>query len=198
MDTSFIGSVFLFAGNFAPRYWSLCSGQLLAINQNQALFSILGTTYGGNGQTTFALPDLRGRVPVGTGQGSGLNNVVLGEGGGAPSLVLTTSNLPTHTHVPTVTAGTGTSPSATLNAVSEVGNTATPLGNYLAANKAITHAGYRASGTSVELDADSIKITPLPTVTVGSTGSSTAINLMQPYIGLTYIIALNGIYPSRD
>ena len=198
MDSSFIGSVFLFAGNFAPRYWALCSGQLLAIQQNQALFSILGTTYGGNGTTTFALPDLRGRGPVGIGAGPGLDDLVLGERGGAASRVLTTSNLPTHTHVPTVTAGTGASPSATLNAVSEIGNTATPSGNYLAANKAVTHAGYRASGTSVELDADSIKITPLPTVTVGSTGSSTPINLMQPHLGLTYIIALSGIFPSRN
>jgi microcystin-dependent protein len=198
MDSSFIGSVFLFAGNFAPRYWALCSGQLLPINQNQALFSILGTTYGGNGQTTFALPNLKGRVAIGPGQGYGLDDVVLGEMGGANSLVLTTSNLPAHTHVPTVTAGTGASPSATLNAVSEVGNTTTPSGNYLAANKAITNAGYNASGTSVELDAESIKITPLPTVTVGSIGSSTAINLMQPYLGLTYIIALQGIFPSRD
>ena len=194
---SFIGSVFLFAGNFAPRYWAFCSGQLLPINQNQALFALLGTNYGGNGTTTFALPDLRGRVPVGTDQGPSLNNVVLGEIGGAHSLVLTTSNLPAHTHAPTVTASAGSSPSATLNAVSEVGNTTTPSGNYLATNKAITNASYNASGTSVELDADTIKITPLPTVTVGSTGSSTAINLMQPYIGLYYIIALQGIFPSR-
>ena len=198
MYESFMGSVFLFAGNFAIKNWALCSGQLLPINQNQALFSILGTTYGGNGINTFALPDLRGRIPVGPGQGSGLDIVDLGEMGGAPSLVLTTSNMPAHTHVPTVTAGTGGSPSATLNAVSEIGNTTTPSGNYLAANKAITNAGYNASGTSVELNAESIKITPLPTVTVGSTGSSIAINLMQPYIGLTYIIALQGLYPSRS
>lgn len=197
MTESYIGSIMLFSGNYAIKYWAICAGQLLPINANQALFSILGTTYGGNGITTFALPDLRGRVPVGIGQGPGLNNVDLGESGGINSLTLSTGNLPTHTHVPTVTAGTGTNPSATLNAVSEAGTTMTPGGNYLSANRAIANAGYHSSGTSVTLHADSIKITA-PSVTLSTTGSSTPINLMQPYIGLNYIIALYGIYPSRD
>lgn len=198
MTDSFIGSILLFSGNFPIKYWAFCSGQLLPINQNQALFSILGTTYGGNGTTNFALPDLRGRVPVGTGQGPGLDNVDLGERGGSNSITLSTGNLPTHTHVPTVTAGTGVKPTATLNAVSEPGNTMAPGGNYLSANRSIANAGYHSSGTSVTLHADSIKITPDATVTLSTTGSSTPINLMQPYIGLNYIIALTGIFPSRD
>lgn len=94
----FIGQIMLFAGNFAPRGWALCNGQLLPIAQNTALFSILGTTYGGNGQTTFALPDLRGRAPIHWGQGPGLNPYTLGEQGGAESVTLTTANLPPHTH----------------------------------------------------------------------------------------------------
>src|SRR5262245_42833413 len=95
---SFIGSIILFAGNFAPRGWAFCQGQILSIAQNTALFSILGTTYGGNGQTTFALPDLRGRVPIGTGQGPGLSNIDLGEQSGSENVTLLASNMPPHTH----------------------------------------------------------------------------------------------------
>src|SRR5687767_4324920 len=94
----FIGIVKIFAGNFAPRGWMFCQGQLLSIAQNTALFSILGTTYGGNGQTTFALPDLRGRVPVGVGQGPGLPSMSLGEMSGATSATMTIQNMPAHTH----------------------------------------------------------------------------------------------------
>src|SRR5689334_10336146 len=95
----FIGSIVLFAGNFEPRGWAFCQGQLLSIAQNTALFSILGTTYGGNGQTTFALPDLRGRAPVGQGQGPGLPLVQLGQQGGANTVTLTVPNLPAHNHL---------------------------------------------------------------------------------------------------
>jgi len=95
---AFIGSILLFAGNFAPRGWAFCQGQLLSIQQNTALFSILGTTYGGNGQTTFGLPDLRGRAPIGPGQGPGLPSVELGEMAGTPQVQLLITNLPMHTH----------------------------------------------------------------------------------------------------
>src|SRR5213083_190033 len=97
-----LGCIFMFAGNFAPRGYALCQGQLLSIAQNTALFSILGTTYGGNGQTTFGLPDLRGRAPVGQGQAPGLNNVQLGESGGIQSASLTINNMPAHNHAVTV------------------------------------------------------------------------------------------------
>src|SRR5260221_6913469 len=98
MANPLIGEIRLFAGNLNPRGWALCQGQLLAINQNQALFSILGTTYGGNGQTTFALPDLRGRLAIGFGQGAGLSNYVLGQVGGAETATLNVAQLPAHTH----------------------------------------------------------------------------------------------------
>src|SRR5437879_11862971 len=98
MSTPLLGSIIMFAGNFAPRGWALCNGQILPIAQNTALFSILGTTYGGNGQTTFALPDLRGRVPVGSGQGPGLSNYDLGQQGGSESETLTVNQMPEHTH----------------------------------------------------------------------------------------------------
>src|SRR4051794_30340022 len=98
MATPFIGQISLFGGNFAPRGWAFCNGQLLAVSQNTALFSILGTTYGGNGQTTFALPDLRGRVPVHFGQGPGLSPYQLGEVGGTETTTLNVNQLPPHTH----------------------------------------------------------------------------------------------------
>src|SRR3954466_14327922 len=110
MATPFIGQITLFAGNFAPRGWAFCNGQLLAISQNTALFSILGTTYGGNGQTTFGLPDLRGRAAMHWGQGNGLTNVVPGEMGGSETLTLLQTQLPQHTHtLQSITGGTGAS-----------------------------------------------------------------------------------------
>src|SRR5579872_1398054 len=98
MDQPFIGAIVLFCGNFAPAGWALCNGQLLSISQWTALFSILGTTYGGNGQTTFGLPDLRGRVPIHPGQGPGLSNYVLGQAGGVETVTLAIQNLPAHNH----------------------------------------------------------------------------------------------------
>src|SRR3954470_22596670 len=110
----FIGQIILFAGNFAPKGWAFCSGQLLSIAQNSALFSLLGTTYGGNGQTTFALPDLRSRVPIHAGQGPGLTNYVQGEQTGVENVTLTTPQLPAHTHA--------------VNGVASGGNQASPAG----------------------------------------------------------------------
>jgi len=101
----FLGQIMLFAGNFAPRGWALCNGQILSIAQNTALFSLLGTTYGGNGQTTFALPDLRGRVPNHAGQGPGLSNYVQGQVGGEESVTLNTNQIPPHTHTQPATNG---------------------------------------------------------------------------------------------
>jgi microcystin-dependent protein len=105
MSEPFLGSIVLFAGNFAPRGWAFCDGQLLPIAQNQALFSLLGTTYGGNGQTTFALPDLRGRAPVHEGQGPGLQNYALGESAGEETVTLSAAQLPPHTHSQPATNG---------------------------------------------------------------------------------------------
>ena len=105
MSEPFIGSIILFGGNFAPRNWAFCNGQLLAISQNTALFSLLGTTYGGNGQTTFALPDLRGRAPIHFGQGPGLTNYDLGQVGGEETVTLTQAQLPPHTHTQPTTNG---------------------------------------------------------------------------------------------
>src|SRR5262247_1390063 len=110
MANPFLGEIKMCAFDFPPRSWALCNGQVLPINQNQALFSILGTTYGGNGQTTFALPDLRGRAPIGSGQGPGLSNVDLGEMSGSQTVTLLVTNMPPHAHAYTPAASqTGSS-----------------------------------------------------------------------------------------
>ena len=119
MSEAFIGEIRMFAGNFPPRGWQFCQGQLLSIAQNTALFSILGTTYGGNGQTTFALPDLRGRYPMQPGQGPGLSPRTLGEQGGSETVTLISNQMPAHTHSHTASGAQGdqVTPEGNFNAV---------------------------------------------------------------------------------
>ena len=170
---SFIATIILFAGNFAPRGWAFCQGQILSIAQNTALFSLLGTTYGGNGQTTFALPDLRGRVPIHPGQGPGLASFSLGEVGGTATTTLLTTNMPSHNH--------------SFVAVSEAGDLSAPAGAFLA-NSGALDKEYKISGTQV----------PMNVAAVGLTGGSQPFNSMQPYLALNYIICMEGIFPSRN
>jgi microcystin-dependent protein len=195
---NYIGIIMSFGFNFDPQGWALCQGQLLSIDENTALFVIIGTTYGGDGQTTFALPDLRGRVAVGVGQGSGLNYISLGEQAGTQAVTLTSMNLPIHTHTATVAQGTDV---PKLNAVSETGNMMTPTGNYLAARRSATNARYNANGTPVALQAGTISdITgaiPLPSVTLGAVGGSQSFSIMKPYLGINYSIAIEGVFPSQ-
>jgi microcystin-dependent protein len=186
-----IGEIRLFAGTFAPRNWAFCAGQLMSISQNTALFSILGTTYGGNGQTTFALPDLRSRCPVGTGQGPGLTNITLGEVSGTETVTLLTTQMPAHTHTATATV--------TPKAVNAPGASDDPTGKYVAsvvdatANKlASFHDG--TGQTPVNLNAAS----STATVTIGIAGNSQPVPIRNPYLGMNYIICLFGIFPSRN
>jgi len=172
MSTPFLGEIRNFGFNFAPRGWAQCNGQLLAISTNTALFSLLGTTYGGNGTTNFALPDLRGRVPVGMGTGPGLTNRVQGGAAGAETASLLTTNLPAHSHA--------------LNAKAGIGNQAAPSNHLLAASDQ-RNSQYTSAGADAVMAATSI----------GSTGSGTPIDIMPPYLGTNYCIALEGIYPSR-
>jgi microcystin-dependent protein len=175
----YIGQLIMFAGTFAPRNWAFCAGQLLSISQNTALFSILGTTYGGNGQTTFALPDLRGRVPVGVGQGPGLPNVSLGEVAGQPTHTLILTEIPAHNH------------SINGNA-SGLGNSAAPTGNSLG-------IGVVPSNNSpVNMYNNAAPNTALNAATAGLAGGSQPHNIMQPYLGMNYVICLFGIFPSRN
>lgn len=168
----YIAEVRLFAGNFAPRNWAFCQGQILSISQNTALFSLLGTTYGGNGQTTFALPDLRGRVPVGTEQGPGLSPVRLGEKAGAQEVTLNVAQMPAHTH--TVQSNAATNGAAT---------TSRPNGKVPAAGGAYADS---SDGSALQGDV------------LNQAGGSQPHNNMQPYLGLNYIICLYGIFPSRN
>ena len=167
----------MFAGNFAPRGWAFCQGQILSIAQNTALFSLLGTTYGGNGQTTFALPDLRGRVPVGTGQGPGLPSVDLGEVAGEPTHTLITTEMPAHNH-----AGQAAGHS-------DPGTSSSPGGGTWATSTSRDNM-YINSPPNSPMAAN--------TVTVGVSGGSQPHNNMQPYLGMNFIIAIEGIYPSRN
>jgi microcystin-dependent protein len=163
----FLASIVLFAGNFAPRGWAFCNGQILSIAQNTALFSLLGTTYGGNGQTTFALPDLRGRAPLSPGQGPGLASYSLGEVGGVESVTLLSTQMPAHTHA---------QPAANGQQTTNRPNGAVPARGGV----------YADSGDGAALDPTS------------SAGGSQPHENRSPYLALNYIIALEGIYPSRN
>jgi microcystin-dependent protein len=164
----FLGEIRAFGFNFAPRGWAMCNGQLLPIAQNQALFSLLGTTYGGNGQTTFALPDLRGRVPIHMGQGPGLSSKDLGEQAGQEAQTLSVNEMPAHTHAQPASSGEQ--------------DTNRP-GNAVPARGGV-YAGSGDGSTFMD-----------PTTT---TGGSQPHNNMQPYLVLNYCIAITGIFPSRN
>ena len=174
-----LAEIRMFAGNFAPRSWQLCNGQLLSIAQWTAVFALVGTTYGGNGQTTFGLPDFRGRIAVGTGQGPGLPNVILGEVAGTNSSTLLSTNLPAHAHP----ISGGITPKAASDGT---------LGND-ANNKYIGPGTFYASG-----DTTNMAVIPSTGLVLGNTGGNQPISLMQPYLGMNYIFCVEGIFPSRD
>lgn len=174
-----IGEIRLFGGNFAPRSWAFCNGQLLSISTNTALFAILGTTYGGNGQTTFALPDLRGRVPIHPGTGPGLSNRVQGEMGGSETTTLNTTQLPAHSH--------------TLNTSSGAANTSNAGGATIAngvdPSTGVQIPGYLSGTPATAANAGTA---------IGLTGNSQPVPIMQPFNTINYIICLQGIFPSRN
>lgn len=174
MSSPLLGSIIMFAGNFAPRGWAMCEGQLLSISQNTALFSILGTTYGGNGVSTFALPDLRGRAPIQQGQGPGLSPFALGQSGGAESTTLSPSNMPIHNHL--------------LNCNTGGGNQASPSGGFPAVE---------STGTSMDYNSVNDGHTMSPAM-VGNAGGNQPFSIRQPYLAVNFIIALQGIFPSRS
>jgi len=165
----FLGEIILFAGNFAPRGWALCEGQILPINANQALFSLFGTIYGGDGRTSFALPDLRGRAPVSQGDGPGLSSYDLGQRGGSAKNTLVTQNLPAHNH-----------------------NVLIPVSIDVAGES----TGFLAAANSYA--ETSTANTFYPSSTSASTGSGQQVNNEQPYLALNYIVAITGTFPSRN
>jgi len=174
----YLAQIIMFAGNFAPKFWAFCAGQIISISQNTALFSLLGTTYGGNGQTTFGLPDLRGRIPVGTGQGPGLPNVNLGEVSGAPTTTLLITNMPAHNHTATTSV-----------AVSSANTTSEEAAGNILANQA---ENFYAPVATANGSLGSV------TTTVGVNGGNQPFNNMQPYLGMNFVICLQGIFPSRN
>ena len=180
----FIGQIIMFGGNFAPRGWALCDGQLLSISQNSALFSILGTTYGGDGRTTFGLPDLRGRVSMHPGTGPGLSPRSLGQKTGAETETLTENNMPSHTHPAAA--------DSTTHANSAPGNATAPPGNFMAASAEGDAVYHSASNATMNAGAVTT------TVTVDNAGGGAAFNIEQPALCVNYIIALVGVYPSRN
>ena len=182
----FLGQLMLVPYNFCPRGWSNADGQILSIAQNTALFSLLGTTYGGNGQTTFALPDLRGRVPISQGQGPGLSNYVEGQTSGTETVTLTVNQMPTHNHAATATA--------LIRVVGgQQANTPNPLRNSFATTgTANTYS--TAAPTANYMDANNVNAQ----VTVGNSGGSQPFSILQPYLALQWCIAVTGIFPSRN
>lgn len=188
----FIGEILMFGGNFAPRAWAFCDGQLMAISSNTALFSILGTTYGGDGRTTFALPDLRGRLPIHAGTGPGLSTRKLGARGGVEEYNMNILNMASHAHFADISTLTAT---AQIGVNTAAGTTNVINGNVLADATPLTpfideaEAGKHLGGVSAIVGGNAV---------IGNTGNSQPINNMAPYSCINYIIALFGTYPSRS
>lgn len=176
-----MGTVLLWAGSFVPKNWALCNGAILSIAQNTALFSLLGTQYGGDGIRTFALPDLCGRIPVGVGAGTGLTPRAVGDKGGVEQVTLSISQMPTHTHPQLVTGGTAT--------------TATPSGNV----PAPTTGSLPSTGEPVDVLAygPATNLQLAATQSIGAVGGGLPIETMPPFLGLSYIICTTGLFPSR-
>lgn len=173
MPDPYLGEIKTFAGNFAPAGWALCQGQLLSIAENDALFSLIGTTYGGDGVSTFALPSLASRIPLHQGTGPGLSPKVTGELGGSETVTLTTGQLAAHNHTAVCSNTTG--------------NSASPINSYWSTDPGSNTGAYSTASSST-----------MAATAIGNTGGGQPHNNVQPYLVINYIIALEGIYPSRN
>jgi microcystin-dependent protein len=212
VSDQYLGEIRMVGFNFAPVGWALCNGQTLSISANNALFALLGTTYGGNGTTNFNLPDLQGRFPLHAGAGAGLPVYVQGEKAGTPNVTLTNSQLPSHTHVATFTPSGGSTPTVnvTVQGASGAGTTATAAGNYIAGVTSAIGTGIvktsnlyvppASAGALGNIAGASATITgggSGGTVTNALTGSGLPFSVQNPYLAVYFIIALSGIFPSR-
>jgi microcystin-dependent protein len=179
-----IGEIRLFAGTFAPKNWAFCNGQIINISQNSALFSILGTTYGGNGTTTFGLPQLQGKTALGPRQGPGLSNYALGQTEGVENVTLNINQMPAHTHIAMVAGGmqTGTGK----------GETGNPQGNYIDDSTIATDLFKTLGGGPIMRGGEGISVTNFP-----AGGNQPHYNLM-PYTVLNYVICMYGVFPQRN
>jgi len=172
MSEPYVGEIRMFGGTFAPVGWLFCDGALLAISENDTLFTLIGTTYGGDGQETFGLPDLRGRVPLHMGRGKDGNNYTLGEGGGVENVTLTVQQIPSHTHPLLCNSGAATDPN--------------PANDVMAEQLAVS--AYQSQGPAPLMAAESI----------GFIGGSEPHTNIQPYLAINFIISLYGIFPSQN
>ncbi|WP_395684406.1 phage tail protein [Dokdonella sp.] len=172
MSNPFLGEIRMAGFNFAPRGWAFCAGQLLPISQNDALYALVGTTYGGDGVTTFGVPDLRGRVPINQGQGPGLSNYVLGQMAGTESVTLITAQIPSHVHV--------------INAASSGARSSSPSGNLL------------GSGEADIYNHDFANTVALSPSALAPSGGNQPHDNTQPFLCINFIIALEGVFPSRN
>lgn len=172
MANPFLGEIRIFAGNFAPTGWAMCNGQVLQISQNTALFSLLGTTYGGDGRTNFALPNLQGATPLGPGQGPGLSLRDLGETGGEQTVALSVQEIPAHAHTADCNAG--------------MGDQYLPVGNFWAMDAGGNNEYGSTGGSQMASDA------------ITTSGGSSPHPNMQPYLVVNFIIALQGVFPARS
>lgn len=188
----YMGSIQAFGFGFTPRGWLSCQGQLLEVSQYQALFSLLGTTYGGDGRKTFSLPDLRSRSPIGQGKGNGLSDRRLGERGGSETNVLNANQMPAHSHAIDF-SGQNVKANIEIPSANSEGIFETSSGNVLANIK----GGYALS-TSANTNLSGFKAEVGGTAQTSSAGSGSAINNMQPFLALNYCICLDGVYPSRS
>lgn len=180
MSDPFIAEIRIFPYNFAPRSWAFCNGQLISIAQNTALFALVGTTFGGNGQTTFGLPNLQGRAPLGPGQGPGLSNYVLGETAGVPTVTLVSTQLPQHSHTPACLS-TSPNPAPLLS----------PAGNVWAvAGTRRVPANLYKTGT--------VTAAAMNAQAVGLAGGSQPHNNLQPYLAISFCICTQGVFPARN
>jgi microcystin-dependent protein len=179
----YIAEIRLFAGNFPPAGWAFCDGSLLPISEYDTLFNLIGTTYGGDGQTTFALPDLRGRVPIGIGQGTGLSNRILGEKVGQETVTLTTANMPSHSHTGRIVVNNGNASTSIPTASSSIATSGIFSGRAFLPN-----LSYNSNAPDILIQ----------TVTTSSVGNSTPVSISRPRLGLNYIISLFGVYPTPN
>ena len=179
MSQPFVGEIRMVGFNFNPRGWQLCNGQLLPISQYSALFALLGTTYGGNGTTTFALPNLQSRVPIHQGTGPGLSTYVIGGAGGVENVTLLNNQMPAHNHM--------------VNCQTATGTVTAPAGNYPAGNQV-----NRDTGVAVDTTFDPATTGTMNPAVIGLAGGSQPHANLQPYLTVNFIIAIDGIFPSRN
>ena len=195
MSNLYLGQIIQGGWNFAPRGTALCNGQSLAISQNTALFALLGTSFGGNGQTTFNLPDLRARSMMHWGQGNGLSNVSLGQSGGAEQVTLNSNQMPAHTH-PATFSSTSSMNASTVKATAQTPASGMVLGKTVDSVGTAIPFIYAPAGSTADQPLAGLNVAG--SVTVGSAGASQPLPTSSPYQAVTHVIALEGIFPSRS